>query len=85
MKERVNVSFRVSKFNIREYMRKRNIRRANSRVYDRWYNSLSAQEKRELNDELIWRVDHWMYVDQVLPPSIPDEVVKDIGNMIHYQ
>lgn len=85
MKERVNVSFRVSKFNIREYMRKRNIRRANRRVYDRWYNSLSAQEKKELNDELLWRVDHWMYVDRVLPTSIPDEVVKGLGNMIHYR
>lgn len=85
MKERANVSFRMSKFNIREYMRKRNIRRANRRVYDRWYNSLNAQEKRELNDELLWRVDHWMYVDQVLPPSIPDEVVKGLDNMIHYR
>lgn len=74
MKERANVSFRVSKFNVREYMRKRHLRKQANTRWKKWFSSLNDQEKRDLNDELNWRIKNWMFVDEIIPPSIPDEI-----------
>lgn len=51
MKERSKVSFRVSKYSIRMYMRKRRILKAIRRAFDRFCSCLSESERRDVAEE----------------------------------
>lgn len=63
-----------------KYMRKRRIREV-ERSIDSWFSMLSAEEQKSLNDELIWRVDHWMYFKDLLPDAMPEDLKVSLRNL----